>query len=135
MNATQKHAWFNLVVVAVTVVVLLALLRPFGARALGAFGLLGLLGLGPGFFRRRRGEVVIDERDRAIVRRAGLIAYGVFWVAFVVVCVSLPLLYGWDGSVPVVAAQSAVWVALMLLIAARSLTTLVLYQMRGPDVT
>ena len=61
-----------------------------GRGALGGFGLLGLLGLGPLFFRRKAGGVVVDERDQAIQRRSVLVAYTVFWLAFVAACVSLP---------------------------------------------
>ena len=87
-------------------------LTPFGGRgALGGFGLLGLLGLGPLFFRRKGGGVVLDERDQEISRRSLLVAYTVFWLVFVAACVSLPAFYGWGGSVPVFVVQSSVFVA------------------------
>src|SRR5271155_5604416 len=61
MSAMQKFAWFNLIVIGTTLVVVLALV-PFGKGALGGFGLLGLLGFGPFFFRRKPGKVLMDER-------------------------------------------------------------------------
>jgi hypothetical protein len=133
MTATQKHAWFNLAVVVVAAVAVLALTPVAGARAQGAFGMLGLLALGPLCMRRKQGEVIVDERDRTIGRRAGTIAYAAFWLAFVAACVSLPFLYGWGGSVPVVVVHSAVWWAWILLVAARSVATLILYQLRDAD--
>lgn len=127
MTAVQKHAWFNLAIVVATVIVVLALI-PFGGRgALGGFGLLGFSGLGPLFFRRTGGGVVHDERDQEINRRSLLVAYTVFWLVFVVACVSLPAIYGWAGSVPVVVVQSSVFVAWMVVIGVSSVTTLVQY--------
>ena len=94
MNAAQKHAWFNLAVIAATFLTVLALIPVLHLGALGSFGSLGLLGLGPLFFRRRRGGVVLDERDRFIQGRSVLVAYSVFWLAFVASCMSLPVVYG-----------------------------------------
>ena len=131
MTAVQKHAWFNLAVVVASVIVILAL-TPFGGRgALGGFGLLGLLGLGPLFFRRKGGGVVLDERDQEISRRSLLVAYTVFWLVFVAACVSLPAFYGWGGSVPVFVAQSSVFVACMLVVGVSSVATLVQYGLGG----
>jgi hypothetical protein len=79
MTATQKHAWFNLVIVLVCVSVVTALIPQLGVqRALGGFGILGLLGFGPLFYWRRAGGVVIDERDGLIQVRSWVIAYVVF---------------------------------------------------------
>jgi hypothetical protein len=133
MTATQRHAWFSLAVVAATIVAVLALTPVLGPRAQVAFALLALLALGPLFVRRKHREVPVDERDRAIGQRAGMIAYAVFWLAFVAACLSLPVLYGWGGSVPVVVVQAAVWWAWILVVGARSAVTLVLYQLGSGD--
>ena len=114
-----------------SVIVVLAL-TPFGGRgALGGFGLLGFLGLGPLFFRRKGGGVVLDERDQEISRRSLLVAYTVFWLVFVAACVSLPAFYGWGGSVSVVVVQSSVFVAWMLVVGVSSVATLVQYGFGG----
>ena len=128
MTAAQKHACFNLTVVVLTVVTVLILIPVLGPGAQGGFGFLGLLGFGPLFFRRRGNEVVEDERDRAIQRRSVLIAYTVFWLAFVAACVSLPAFYGWKGSVPVAVVQSSVWCGLILVVGVMSVATLVQYR-------
>lgn len=133
MSATQRQAWFNLAVVSGTLVLVLALVPLMGPGAQGGFGLLGLLGLGPLFLRSRAGEVVFDERDAVIRRRAGIIAYSVFWVAFVASCVLLPVFYGWDGAVPVVVVQGAVWCGLILLVGVASVATLILSEIGGAD--
>ena len=133
MTASQKHACFNLSVVVLTVVTVLILIPVLGPGAQGGFGFLGLLGFGPLFFRRRGNEVVEDERDRAIQRRSVLIAYTVFWLAFVAACVSLPAVYGWKGSVPVAVVQSSVWCGLILVVGVMSVATLVQYRRGAVD--
>jgi hypothetical protein len=67
--------------VATTLVVgSLSLLPLLGKGALGGLGLLGLLGLDPLFFRMQKGQVVTDEWDLLINRRAWVLAYSLFWV-------------------------------------------------------
>jgi hypothetical protein len=133
MSAAQKHAWFNLAVVAVTVVTVLALIPVLGPGAQGGFGLLAFLGFGPWFFRRRGGGVILDERDMEIQRRSLLLAYVVFWLAFVAACMSLPVFYGWSGSVPVIVVLSSIWCGMILVVGVTSVATLVMYAMGETD--
>jgi hypothetical protein len=74
MSAMQKFAWFNLAVIALTLVAILSLLPFLGKGALGGFGFLGLIGFGPLFFRRKPGQVLTDERDQLIQRRSWVLA-------------------------------------------------------------
>jgi len=128
VSATQKSAWFNLAVVALTLVTVLSLLPALGKGAIGGFGFLGLLGFGMLFFRKKRGQVVTDERDRLIQRRAWVVAYASFWVAYVLAAVVLsPAVYGDDGGVPVWVVQSSVFCGVMLVYAVGSVATLVQY--------
>src|SRR5436309_11716991 len=109
VSATQKFAWFNLAVIVLTLGVVLALLPFLGKGALGGFGFLGLIGFGPLFFRKKPGQVVIDERDQLIQRRSWVLAYSLFWVAFVLAAVLLsPLVYGQEGAMPVWVVQISV---------------------------
>jgi hypothetical protein len=124
----QKWAWYNLAVVGLTVAVVGALLPVLGPGAHGGFGLLGLLGFGPLLFRRRRDGVVWDERDEAIRRRAVAVAFAVFWLAFVAVCVGLPAFYGWEGRVPVGLVQASVFAGVALIYGVMSVATLVQYR-------
>jgi hypothetical protein len=101
MSAWQKLAWFNLAVLASTIVLVVSLIPVLGTtRAHGGLGLLGLLGFAPLFLRGGR-VVIDDERDQMIRLRSGLIGFSIFWLAFVAGCMLLPALYGWDGLVPV----------------------------------
>jgi len=128
MSALQKFAWFNLAVVALTLVAVLSLLPFLGKGAIGGFGFIGLLGLGPFFFRKRPGQVLTDERDLLIQRRSWILAYALFWVVFVLAAALLsPLVYGQEGAVPVWVVQISVFGALMLVYALASIAILVQY--------
>ena len=51
-----------------------------------------------------------------------------------VACCSLPVFYGWNGSVPVALVQSSVWIGLVLVVGVTSVATLVQYRLgRLPD--
>jgi hypothetical protein len=129
MLPAQKQSWYFLAVLGMTAAVVLALLPFLGYGATGGFGLLGLMGLGPLFFRRKEGRVVTDERDWHIQRRAVLIAYAVFWLAFVAAGVLVPFIY--PESVPSRLVSTGVWVAFMLFMGVLSVATLVLYAREG----
>lgn len=126
MSATQKHAWFNIAVIGGTLL-LVACLYPFlGWSANGALGLAGLLGLGPVFYRKSASEVVMDERDILIQRRATLLGYTAFWLVFVLVAALLsPLVYGQEGNIPVIVVQLSVFYAMVLFVGVTSLATLI----------
>src|SRR2546425_8536314 len=102
MSRMQKFAWFNLAVIALTLLVVLSLLPFLGYRAMGGLGCLGLIGFGPLFFRKKPGQVVTDERDHLIQWRSWIFAYAPFLVLFVLLAfvLSLPV-FGEDGGLPV----------------------------------
>src|SRR6186713_3106421 len=122
MSAMQKFAWFNLAVIALTLVAVLSLL-PFLGK-----GALGLIGFGPLFFRKKPGQVLTDERDQLIQRRSWVLAYSLFWVAFVLAAVVLsPWKYGAEGAVPVPIVQLSVAVGFLFVYAVASIAILVQY--------
>lgn len=133
MCPPQKHACFNLIIVVLTLLAVMLLYPFLGQGALGGFGILGFLGLGPFFFRKKPGQVVMDERDQLIQQRSLVLAYTVFWLAFIAAGVLAPLYYGAAGGVPTVVVSCAVWVGLMLFLAVQSLATLVQYGRGGLD--
>ena len=128
MSALQKFAWFNLAIIALTLVAVLSLLPFLGRGALGGLGFLGILGFGPLFFRKKPGRVVTDERDILIQRRSWIVAYALFWVVFVLAAVLLaPLVYGQQGAVPVWVVQMSVFCGFMLVHALASIAILIQY--------
>jgi hypothetical protein len=132
MNASQKFAWFTLAVISCTVVTVLALIPVLGRGAWGGCGFLGLLGFSPLFFRRRGAEVVQDERDVAIWQRSLGIAYSVFWLVFVMACMTAPAVYGWNGSVPISFVLAGVWCGMIVVQGVMSLAILVQNGWGGP---
>jgi hypothetical protein len=128
MSAMQKFAWFNLAVIAWTSAVVIALVPFLGKGALGGCGFLGLLAFGSLFFRKKQGEVLTDERDQGIQLRSMILAYVVFWLAYVLAAVLLcPLVYGQEGAVPVWMVQISVFGGWMLVYAVMSIAILVQY--------
>jgi hypothetical protein len=132
MTVLQRQAWYNLAVVLASLVVVVGLTPVMGRAAQGGFGLLGLLGLSP-FFLLRKDKVVVDERDEAINRRSVIVGYTVFWLVFVAFCTALPVIYGWNGSVPVGVVSSSVFVALIVVVGVTALANLVQYGRGGVD--
>jgi hypothetical protein len=129
MSALQKFAWFNLAVIALTLLLVVVLMPFLGHRATGGLGCLGLLGLGPVFMlRRKAGQAVMDERDQLIQRQAWVLAYSLFWVVFVLAAVFLSaFIYGQQGAVPVSVVQMSVAWGFMLIYALVSIAVLVQY--------
>jgi hypothetical protein len=93
MLPLQKRAWFDLgvVVAACAAYVILALIFDLWI-ALTAMALMVLLALKPWLFGRRpggrtgSGEVVFDERDARISRRAASVGFNLSYVASIVAC-------------------------------------------------
>ena len=96
MHQQQKHARFSLMVISVAVgLAVLAYavgyltVGPEKARAaFGFLGILGLLGLGPYFYRKRKGSqgVIMDERDTDIARRSLILAWAIEWLCWGLAC-------------------------------------------------
>jgi hypothetical protein len=128
MSPMQKFAWFNLAVIALTLLGVFSLLPFLGHRAMGGLGCLGLIGFGPLFFRKKPGKVLTDERDHLIQGRSVILAYALFWVVFVLAAALLSaMIYGQDGAVPVSVIQISVFWCFMFFYAVMSTAILVQY--------
>ena len=132
MSINEKRAWFGLAVCLLATVAILALYKITGSagRAMGGLGVLGLLGLQPviGLGRKRRGEVIEDERDLAIRQRAGAQAFGAVWVCAVAACVGVYAEKGEHGGIPVGGLILGVWAAYVLFTLVYSLTVIRKYR-------
>ncbi len=135
MPAEEKRAWFALLVCSLTLVAIAAVYLITGSpsRAAGGLGVLGLTGLMPliGLGRKRRGEVISDERDRAITQTAARIAFGLLWLASVGVVMALLITRGEAGAVSVGSLAISVMAAMLFFYAAYSVATIVLYRSGG----
>ncbi len=108
MNRHQKIAWFNLIVITVTIVAASAgIAVEFHIRGYSTLGLfflvpLVLLQYTPRLFRKPQspGGVVCDERDELILARAASRAWMAFWWFFVGLCFLLWFVIGPRNSVP-----------------------------------
>ena len=117
MTVVERRARYVLAVCVAAVVAVTAIYGITGnfAEAMGGLGVLGLEGAAPviGLREKRRGEVIVDERDRAILQSAGRIAFAGLWLAASVLVVGLSV--GGASTVRVSAIVSAAWFAWLLL--------------------
>ena len=127
MTNLQKQAVFHLIVMtacAVAVVVLLCVTRRPDV-SLAGFALISLIGF-RSFWERGPRYPVQDERDQLINRRAGTIAYSVFWVCFVIWGVSLTMAFQERAAVPITYITLAVPAGMWLFVTARAVAILAL---------
>ncbi len=127
MTEFRRYALFQLVVIGLAAVAVAIVYSIFHSllASLAGFSVLALLGLWP-IVRRRSVE---DERDEAIQRQAGLAGLAghvALWLALVAWSVSVSLVFGERGSVPMVWVAPVIWVAWWLVTLVRSVTILVL---------
>jgi len=129
MSPSQKIAWYNLVVIALAAAAYLVLYTLTGhpVASMAGFALLALLGCTALFVTRRKGEVLFDERDREIERKAGQAGFFIFWLYFVAACTLIPFYYD-HQAVPSYLFGGLCWVGFMVLLAARSMAVLVIYR-------
>lgn len=109
MNRVQKVAW--LLVIAISVAVLLAggavgilyvkVGMPKALAGLSFIAIAGLGGLGPLIFRKDKGKVTCDERDRLINRRAALAGFGAAYLVVGLACMVPFSVLGPDRAISV----------------------------------
>jgi hypothetical protein len=135
MTLQQKVAWFNLAVSGAAVLAYVALVPVLGAGpALGAFGICGLWGFSVLFHRRRKGQVVTDEREQLIAVRSQLAGLWVFWEAFVAACMITwaVVRYHYDRSVvPVDLLPVLVMGGMVVYGVTQSIAVLIQYRSKG----
>jgi hypothetical protein len=110
MNRAQKIAWFNLIVVAITIVVTVAAVialtlsngMPWALYGLGFGGIIVFSLISPLIFRgkKHKGQVSFDERDAHIHRRALQASDSASCGLFLAVCIGVFLVVGLSGLVP-----------------------------------
>jgi len=109
MNRVQKIAWLLVVTISLAVVLsaitIIILYFKFGmpvAQAgLGFLGIAGFGGLGPLIFKKDKGPVICDERDRLINQRAALAGFGVAYMVVGLACMVPFFVLGPSSSISV----------------------------------
>lgn len=112
MNRAQKIARFNLIVILTALILSITAIGifyfAFGVPiqgALGGFGFIGicgLMGLSPLLYKKEPGKVSFDERDQLIHKRAIIVAYSLFWLAFTAACMIPWWILETGATIPVV---------------------------------
>jgi hypothetical protein len=128
MSATQKYAWYSLVISVLTLVGFAALCPLLGRGAFSAFSLTSLWVFAPLFFRKRPGQVVADERDHLIWRRSVQVMFAVFWLALVTAVMLAWFVYGPEGSVPVWLLMSGLMIGMVIILGTQAVALLVQYR-------
>ena len=131
MTDSEKWAIWTLGVVALTVAAYITFVSLLGKgpASQSVFALLALTAL-PAHSRRYFKGRRFDEREKEISDKALLAGFRAMWLVFISVVMTIGFVCGWDAtlSMPVWMLCSAVWWAVMLVLAVQSVTTLVLYR-------
>jgi hypothetical protein len=94
MKRIQKIAWFFVVTITFSIILTLIsisiLYAKYGfPKAIAGFstmGLVGVAGFSPLIFKKDKGKVIFDERDRTIKRRAALAGFGMSYLVVGLAC-------------------------------------------------
>ncbi len=130
MNAMEKVAWSELVVSVAAVAAATSLIPWLGAGATASFAMLGLLVLSIVFFRRRGNQVVIDERDREIERRATRIGVGTAWMTLfsALIAATLWANYSHTHAVSTGFLNWLIWVQFAICYGTKGLVAVIIYR-------
>ena len=129
MNASEKVAWMEVVVTALSLAVVLILYPWLGYAATAGFGLLGFLGFGVVFMRQRGDEVVMDERDQQILQHATFQGFGIAWMGLFLSLIAVSMWHGYhEQAVPVYILIWLIWLQFALCYGIKGLLTLRAYR-------
>ena len=129
MNAVEKSAWTELVVVVVAVVATVTALPYLGHLASDWFGLLAFLPLGMFFFRKRGDQVIVDERDREIQQKATNIGVQAAWMGTFMALIAVSMAHGYaKEAVPTPYLNWIIWLQFAGCYGVRALFTIFSYR-------
>ena len=140
MNRLQKLSWFNLIVIFATIIITTIVImvelekKGYSDSSLWFFVIpLLSLKLKPFLFKKPQGQdnVVLDERDINITKRALAIAYKIFWYVLISLCFLLFLIIGPRNSVPVITLPLIAIGSALFIQVACSVSILILYSWGG----
>jgi hypothetical protein len=133
----ERQAWYTLGIFAATGIAFAAAVALLGLReqAFAALALFGLSGFAPliGRAEKRAGKVIMDERDRAIERAAGLAGFGAVWLCYVLTCIGSWAILGNSATIPVRVLPLSVFVAMVIVFTTRAAVIVILYRRGSCD--
>ncbi len=144
MNRAQKISWSLVITISLGLilgVIAIAILYPkFGMpKALCGFGLVffigGLGGLSVFIFKKDKGKVTFDERDKLIERNAQLAGFGAVYLYVIILSILPLIIFGPDKSIQI----RSTWSPGLLIGAgfcqayAQSIAILIQYGLGGKD--
>jgi len=103
------------------------------AAGFGFIGIMGFMGFSPMLFRKGKDKVCADERDLMILRKAGIVAYSIFWVLFVAAAMIPWFIIGPSGTITVNYLPWMVLGGMLVVMLMQSLVTLSEYGWRAKD--
>jgi len=109
MNRIQKIAWTLIIAISSGLIlscIAVAILyvkvgMPKAIAGFALMGIVGLAGFSPLIFRKDKGEITFDERDKLIKRRASLAGFGVFFICFFLEWMITDFIVGSNGLIRV----------------------------------
>ena len=109
MNRAQKIAWLFVVTISLAVILSIAAIAvlyvkigmPKAIAGLGFIGVAGFGGLGPLVFKKDKGSVTCDERDKLINHRAAIVGFGASYLVVGVACMAPFSTLGPNASISV----------------------------------
>ncbi len=110
MNRVQKIAWslvitisFGFILSCIAVAILYVKVgMPKAVAGLGFMGVAGLGGFSPLIFKKDKGKVTFDERDRLIKRRAALAGFATLYLFVCLACMIPFSILGPKASISVI---------------------------------
>ena len=129
MNAVEKSAWTELVVVVAAVVATVTALPYLGHLSASWFALLAFLPLGMFFFRKRGDQVIVDERDREIQQKATNIGVQAAWMGTFMALIAVSMAHGYaKEAVPTPYLNWIIWLQFAGCYGVRAFFTIFLYR-------
>lgn len=134
MNQMQKASWYILAVIFLAVTVYLILSLFIGLKAaLPAFGLLGLVGLSAHYYKKRKGEVLADERDSEISRKAMQAGFFMIMLYSIPAFLAISFWPDFKDYIPQHIFSSFVMIGLIIFFGTQAIVTLLLYRADAPE--
>ncbi|MHC4927551.1 MAG: hypothetical protein ACYTER_09555 [Planctomycetota bacterium] len=135
MNRTQKMAWMTVVCVGTgfllsTIAVTILYYKqgfPCAWAGLGLLGLSGFSGLAPAVFKKEKGAVIFDERDRMIQLHSAKSGFAASYLVFGALSMGIWIINGPDSLINVNTLPQIWLIGFITAFFVQAMTTLILY--------